>query len=66
MSHALTLEKPLCQTRRLYILRDRGLMLARCRTFFDERDILEVDCPILTQGASIDAHIDHARAISRQ
>jgi len=33
-------------------------MLTRCRSFFTERDVMEVDCPILTQGASIDAHID--------
>lgn len=33
-------------------------MLAAARAFFAARGIIEVDCPILTQGASIDAHID--------
>lgn len=40
------------------ILRDRGYMLAQARQFFQERDILEVDCPLVTQAASVDAHID--------
>lgn len=39
-------------------LRDRGNMLARARTFFSERNVLEVDCPLITQAASVDAHID--------
>ncbi|KAF3362852.1 Elongation factor P--(R)-beta-lysine ligase [Chlamydiales bacterium STE3] len=43
---------------RLSILRDRAAMLARARTFFSERNVLEVDCPLLTNGASVDAHID--------
>ncbi|MGK5593910.1 MAG: EF-P lysine aminoacylase EpmA [Parachlamydiaceae bacterium] len=43
---------------RLNILRDRAMMLARSRAFFAERNILEVDCPIITNGASVDAHID--------
>ncbi len=33
-------------------------MLAKCRQYFAERDILEVDCPILSKEASVDAHID--------
>lgn len=40
------------------ILRDRATMLARVRAFFYERSVLEVDCPILSQSASVDAHID--------
>lgn len=59
MSHALTLkpfEAP--EKTRPNILRDRALMLAVAREFFAKRKILEVDCPILTKGASIDAHID--------
>ena len=43
---------------RLQILKDRAFMLAQARAFFAIRNILEVDCPILTAGASIDAHID--------
>ena len=48
---------------RLQILRDRAAMLARARSFFSERNILEVDCPQLTNGASVDAHIDLIPAI---
>jgi len=33
-------------------------MLGLARSFFEQRNILEVDCPIITQAASIDAHID--------
>lgn len=40
------------------ILRDRAYMLERARLFFKERDVLEVDCPMLTSGASVDVHID--------
>lgn len=43
---------------RIEILRDRSHMLAKARRFFDERGVLEVDCPSITQAASIDAHID--------
>lgn len=39
-------------------LRDRSQMLAQSRLFFSQRHVLEVDCPAITQGASIDAHID--------
>lgn len=45
-------------SRRLLILRDRSAMLAAARQFFYSRDMLEVDCPLITQAASIDAHID--------
>lgn len=39
-------------------LRDRAYMLRQSRLFFDQRNVLEVDCPIITAGASVDAHID--------
>lgn len=39
-------------------LKDRSMMLRQARDFFIQRGVLEVDCPLLTQGASIDAHID--------
>lgn len=44
--------------RRLSILRDRSAMLKAARQFFYSRDVLEVDCPLITQAASVDAHID--------
>lgn len=40
------------------ILQDRALMLSKARSFFSERNVLEVDCPILSKTASVDAHID--------
>jgi elongation factor P--(R)-beta-lysine ligase len=43
---------------KIAILKDRAAMLAKARSFFQERHVIEVDCPILTAGASIDAHID--------
>jgi lysyl-tRNA synthetase class 2 len=33
-------------------------MMAQVRSFFAERDVLEVDCPALSPYASIDLHID--------
>lgn len=43
---------------RLSNLVDRAHRLSSARQFFKDRNVLEVDCPILTEGASIDAHID--------
>jgi len=40
------------------LLEDRAHMMAAARSFFATRGVMEVDVPILTQGASIDAHID--------
>lgn len=39
-------------------------MLHRSRQFFADRNILEVDCPALSQAASIDTHIDLIQAVS--
>lgn len=49
---------------RLDILRDRADLLAMARNFFLQRNILEVDCPLITRGASIDAHIDLIPVVS--
>lgn len=46
------------KSNRIAILHDRADMFAKVRSFFREKGVLEVDCPILTQGASVDAHID--------
>src|SRR5688572_21694203 len=43
---------------KIAILRDRAEMLARARKFFHELGVMEVDCPLITAGASVDAHID--------
>lgn len=50
------------QPEKLNILRDRAAMLAKARQFFAERNILEVDCPIMSTMASVDVHIDLIRA----
>lgn len=43
---------------KIAILHDRSAMLTRARAFFGARAVREIDCPILTTYASIDAHID--------
>lgn len=53
----------LASTNKLDILIDRAHMLKMARRFFDERSIIEVDCPILSQLASVDAHIDLVEAV---
>jgi elongation factor P--(R)-beta-lysine ligase len=40
------------------ILRDRAHMLHQSRDFFYKRNLIEVDCPILSSYAAVDAHID--------
>lgn len=44
-------------------LQDRALMFKATRQFFDQRGVLEVDCPILSTQASIDPHIDLISAL---
>lgn len=39
-------------------LLDRAHMMQLAREFFARRNVMEVDCPMLTSAASIDAHID--------
>lgn len=53
-------------TKRLTILRDRAHMLATARAFFHERGVFEVDCPLLSASASIDAHIDLIPALDNE
>ena len=43
---------------RTTLLRDRALMLARVREYFAHRGVMEVDTPILSAQASVDAYID--------
>jgi lysyl-tRNA synthetase class 2 len=40
------------------ILQDRALMFKAVRTFFEQKGVLEVDTPILSKSAPIDAYID--------
>lgn len=39
-------------------LRARAAMLQTARSFFSQRNITEVDCPLITSKASVDPHID--------
>lgn len=39
-------------------LKDRALMLQKARAFFDDRGVVEVDCPVLSHSAPVDEHID--------
>lgn len=43
---------------KIAILQDRAAMLASARAFFSTRDVIEVDCPLISAYASVDAHID--------
>ena len=54
MSHVLT--------NKLEILKDRAMMLRQSRLFFEERHILEVDTPVLSQETSSDVFIDLIQA----
>ena len=40
------------------LLHNRSEMLRKCRSFFYDRAIVEVDCPLLSSAASVDLHID--------
>lgn len=46
------------ESNRIAVLKDRARMLALARDFFSKRNVVEVDCPILSASASVDAHID--------
>jgi len=43
---------------KITILKDRAEMLSQARLFFSQRNIIEVDTPLLSSTAPIDAHID--------
>lgn len=47
---------------KIRILKDRAAMFSKARNFFSKRNILEVDCPIMSASASVDVHIDLIRA----
>ena len=52
--------------KRIKSLHERANMLEKVRKFFSERKVLEVDCPILSAYASVDAHIDLIQTISEE
>lgn len=43
---------------KIAILKDRALLFQKARSFFFERDVFEVDTPILSKTAPIDEHIE--------
>ncbi|NVK55232.1 MAG: elongation factor P--(R)-beta-lysine ligase [Alteromonadaceae bacterium] len=45
-------------TASLQALKDRAVLYAQIRQFFIERDVLEVDTPLLSQGTVTDAYIE--------
>lgn len=48
---------------KVQILKERASLLMKARLFFSNRNIMEVDCPILSTNASIDPHIDLISAL---
>jgi len=42
----------------LEMLRERASLLRRIRAFFDAREVLEVETPVLSRGATVDPQID--------
>lgn len=51
---------------RIEMIRDRAKMFALVRSFFEDRGVLEVDVPILSQSAPVDLHIDLVEATCLQ
>lgn len=58
MFRALLIERQKEDTDRIFRLKMRSEMLRKARSFFYDRQIVEVDCPLITSGASVDLHID--------
>lgn len=52
------MSQELNKLKKLELIKDRSLCFQLVRSFFLERNVLEVDCPNLTRCASIDEHID--------
>lgn len=52
--------------KRIAILHDRAGMLFKAREFFAQRNVTEVDCPILSLVADIDTHINLITALYNQ
>jgi lysyl-tRNA synthetase class 2 len=52
-------------TSKITRLQDRAAMFKAAREFFDQRAIIEVDCPILSAQAAVDTHIDLISALYR-
>lgn len=63
-----SLAKQAAVSDKIAILKDRGQMLAASRAFFMERGVVEVDTPLISEFAAVDAHIDliSARYINKE
>lgn len=48
---------------KIVYLKTRAEMLKEARSFFSARDIVEVDCPLLSRYAAVDTHIDLISAL---
>ncbi len=48
---------------KITVLKDRAACLAKARSFFADRGILEVDTPLLSHSAPVDEHIDVFKVI---
>ena len=46
-------------------LRERARLMAKVRVFFDQRDVLEVETPVLGQGGSTDVHLVSLHTLAR-
>lgn len=51
-------EKRSMASHKIAMLNDRAEMFTKARMFFMERGVREVDCPIISARAAVDAHID--------
>lgn len=58
--------KPLWQPRASFeTLRARALLMQRIRGFFAEREVLEIETPVLSQAATVDPQIDSFESAGR-
>ena len=60
---SMSLASPIKNSDRVTILKDRAQGFSAIREFFALRAVTEVDCPLLSANASVDAHIDLIEAI---
>lgn len=52
------------KTSQIELLKDRAFMLKKARAFFEQKGVVELDCPILNATCNIDDYIDPVSAIT--